>query len=134
MIKLFVPSKAPSHRQQRVAEELRHILSSIMQIEELPITSNDDGTYLKPKAPITITHVAVSPDLKHAQIGIMPLGGVDQEKCVEYMQLNGWFLRKHIAKLLRTRVAPTLRFALDSHFDEAAKIDSLLNKVNNNPN
>jgi ribosome-binding factor A len=129
MLKLFVPSKAPSHRQQKVAEEVRYILSNTIQTEELPVTTNDDNIYVKPNAPITITYVSMSPDLKHAQVGIMPLGGVDQEKVEEYMRLNGWFLRKHLAKQLRTRSAPNLIFRLDLQFDAAAKIDSLIDKI-----
>lgn len=131
MIDLFVPSKAPSHRQQKVAEEVRYILSKALQVEDLPINSNEDDVYLKPNAPITITYVSVSPDLKHAQIGVMPLGGIDQEKVEEYMQINGWFLRKILAKQLQTRSAPVLRFKLDTQFDVAAKIDSLISKVTN---
>lgn len=129
MLNLFVPSKAPSHRQQKVAEEVRYILANILQVEELPVNTNENGIHLKPNAPITITYVSISPDLKHAQIGVMPLGGIDQEKVEEYMQLNGWFVRKYLAKQLRTRAAPMLRFKLDLQFDKAAKIDSLINQV-----
>ena len=45
MIDLFVPSKAPSHRQQKVAEEVRYILSKALQVEDLPINSNEDDVY-----------------------------------------------------------------------------------------
>lgn len=129
MLKLFVPTKAPSHRQERVAEELRFLLCQVIQKDSLPIERNDDDNLIKPQAPITITHLTVSPDLRHAQIGVMPLGGIGKETAVEYMKANAWYLRTAVAKQLKTRVAPELRFYLDDHFDKAAKIDALINKI-----
>lgn len=129
MVKLFVPSKAPSHRQERVAEELRFLMCQALQKDNLPIERDDEGILIKPNAPITITHIAVSPDLRHAQIGIMPLGGIGQEIAVKYMKANAWFLRTSIAKQLKTRITPELRFYLDEHFDNAAKIDALLDNI-----
>ena len=45
------------------------------------------------------------------------------------MKANALFLRTAIAKQLKTRVAPELRFYLDDHFDQAAKIDALISKI-----
>jgi len=128
MLKLFTPTKAPSHRQERVAEEVRFLLSQQLQRDCLPIERDEDDSLLKPQAPITITALDVSPDLRHAQIGVMPLGGVGQETAVKFMRANAWFLRKFLAKQLKTRVAPELHFYLDNHFDQAARIDALIVK------
>ena len=125
MLKLFVPTKAPSHRQERVAEEVRFLL----QRDSLPIERDEDDNLLKPQAPITITELTVSPDLRHAQIGVMPLGGIGQEIVVKFMRANAWYLRKSLAKQLKTRIAPELHFYLDNHFDQAAKIDALIVKI-----
>jgi ribosome-binding factor A len=132
MLKLFVPTKASSHRQEKVAEELRFLLCQIIQRDCLPIERDEEDNLIKPKSPVTITHLTVSPDLRHAQIGVMPLGGIGQETVVKYMKANAWYLRTGVAKQLKTRVAPELRFYLDNHFDNVAKIDALINKASNN--
>lgn len=131
MLKLFTPTKAPSHRQERVAEEVKFLLSQQLQRDSLPIERDENGNYLKPQAPITITELNVSPDLRHAQIGVMPLGGIGQETVVKFLTANAWFLRKSLAKQLKTRIAPELHFFLDNHFDQAAKIDALIMKIHN---
>jgi ribosome-binding factor A len=129
MLKLFVPTKAPSHRQERVAEEVRFLLCQQLQRDSLPIERDEDNNLLKPQAPITITELTVSPDLRHAQVGVMPLGGIGQEIVVKFMRANAWYLRKSLAKQLKTRIAPELDFYLDNHFDQAAKIDALIVKI-----
>lgn len=131
MLKLFTPAKSPSYRQERVAEEVRFLLSQQLQKDCLPIEYGEDGDLLKPDAPITITALDVSPDLRHAQIGIMPLGGIGKEIAVKFLSANAWHLRKSLAKQLKTRVAPTLYFYLDNHFEQAAKIDALILKSKN---
>ena len=131
MLKLFTPAKAPSYRQERVAEEIRFLLSQQLQRDCLPIERNDNDDLIKPRAPITITALDVSPDLRHAQIGVMPLGGIGQETVVQFMRANAWYLRKFLAKQLKTRIAPELHFYLDNHFEQAARIDALIVKSKN---
>lgn len=129
MLKLFTPAKAPSHRQERVAEEVRFLLSQELQRDCLPIERDEDDNLLKPQAPITITALDVSPDLRHAQIGVMPLGGIGQETAIKFMRANAWYLRKFLAKQLKTRIAPELHFYLDNRFEQAARIDALIVKI-----
>ena len=61
-------SKAPSQRQLRVGEELRHILAHALERGQL----NDP---LIQDVPITVTQVEVSPDLKSATAYVITLGG-----------------------------------------------------------
>lgn len=131
MLKLFTPAKAPSYRQERVAEEIRFLLSQQLQRDCLPIERDEEDNLIKPQAPITITVLDVSPDLRHAQIGVMPLGGIGQETVIQFMRANAWYLRKFLAKQLKTRIAPELHFYLDNHFDQAARIDALIVKSKN---
>lgn len=126
MLKLFTPAKAPSYRQERVAEEIKFLLCQQLQRDCLPIEHDENDNFIKPSVPITITALNVSPDLRHAQIGVMPLGGIGQELVVKFMNVNSWYLRKFLAKQLKTRVAPSLHFYLDNHFEQAAKIDALI--------
>ena len=61
--------RAPSQRQLRVGEEIRHALAHILERSEV----RDPD--LAGKA-ITVTEVRVSPDLKNATAYVVPLGGV----------------------------------------------------------
>ena len=129
MLKLFVPSKAPSHRQARVAEEVKFLLRQHLQRDSLPIERDEEDNLLKPGAPITITHISISPDLRHAQVGVMPLGGIGQETVVKFMKANAWHLKTILSKQLKTRVAPDLHFFLDDHFDQADRIDRIIGNI-----
>ena len=57
--------KAPSHRQLRVGEELRHALSRILARGELRDPSLADLN-------LTVTEVRLSPDLKNATAFVVP--------------------------------------------------------------
>jgi ribosome-binding factor A len=64
--------KAPSQRQLRVSETLRHALSEILMREDFfdPDLAN---------VSITISEISISPDLANARVYTMPLGGVKIE-------------------------------------------------------
>ena len=63
-------SKAPSQRQLRVGEELRHALARILARGELR-----DPVLVE--VSLTVTEVRLSPDLKNATAFVVPLGGID---------------------------------------------------------
>ena len=60
--------KAPSQRQLRVGEELRHVLAEILGRGDL----HDPALAGKS---ITVSEVRPSPDMRHATVFVMPLGG-----------------------------------------------------------
>ena len=64
------PAKAPSQRQLRVAEEIRHVLAGLFQRGEFRDPDLAD-------AKITVTEVRVSPDLKNATAFVARLGRSD---------------------------------------------------------
>ena len=74
---------AESHRQQRVAERIRKILSA-----ELAKSNFSDKVL--DKQPITITHVDPSPDLRHAKVFFTALGGVALVEPVNFSMLIVW--------------------------------------------
>lgn len=117
---LFVPARAPSHRQLRVAEEVRHILSVALARGDLP----DPGVLTGQS--ITVTHVQVSPDLQYADVSIMPLGGKNKEELLEALKGFAGYFRHHLAKGLRLKVAPRIRFHLDQSLEYAERIETLL--------
>lgn len=134
MLDLFLPKKAPSHRQQRVAEELRQVVSSIILSEDLPIVTDSKNESIKPSAPISVTFVNISPDLKYATVGVMPLGGTDQDLVETYLKLNCWFIKKKLASKIKLRCIPELRFKLDVYFERSERIDSILHKNHSKEN
>jgi ribosome-binding factor A len=111
--------KAPSQRQLRVGEELRHIIANI--IERGDIRDPD----LQGRA-ITVTEVRISPDLKNATVFAVPLGGGDTGPMLKGLKRATPFLRHEIARQVDLRVVPNLSFEPDLSFDEAGRIEALL--------
>ena len=115
---LFTPSKAPSHRQLRMGEEVRHILSTLFLRSKFP----------EPGLPTTVTIVQVqlSPDLQNATVYIMPLGGQYREEVLAYLKESAGYIRHQLGKELKAKFTPALRFRLDESFDQAERIEKLL--------
>lgn len=114
-------ARGPSQRQQRVAELVRHALAEVLQRGEVqdPVLASHV---------VTIPEVRMSPDLKLATAYVMPLGGKDERAVLEALERNRKALRTEVARRLSNmRYAPDLRFRRDETFDEAARIDALLN-------
>ena len=115
---LFVPTKAPSHRQQRVAEEIRHILAEIMTRGDL-----SRGPLIHP---VTITGIKAAPDLRRATIYVMPLGGLKSDEVLQQLNEEAWFFRHELGRAIRLKYVPEITFELDTLFEYAEKIDRLL--------
>jgi ribosome-binding factor A len=111
--------KAPSQRQLRVGELVRHSLSDMLTRGEVrdPVLQS---------ASVTVTEARMSPDLRVATLFVMPLGGTDAGPVVAALERARGFLRGRIASELDLRFAPELRFAVDTSFTEAQRLDSLL--------
>ena len=77
-------------------------------------------------ASITVTEVAVSPDLRNATAYVMPLGGARAAEILAGLQKSAAYLRGVAARRIGLRYAPELCFALDRSFDEAERIRTLL--------
>ena len=119
--------RAPSQRQLRVGEEIRHTLASI--IERGDFRDPD----LQGRA-ITITEVRVSPDMRNATVYCVPLGGQtgpnadgdETEKMIAALTRAQPFLRHQVAGRVHLRSVPAFVFVADTSFDEAGHIDTLL--------
>lgn len=124
-------SRAPSQRQLRVGEELRHTLAQVIERGELrdPELAN---------VSITISEVRIGPDLRRATVFVAPLGGsinvaekgkdseMDSAGIVAALQRAAPFLRRAIAKSVHLKYTPNLSFEADTSFDYADNIDRLL--------
>ena len=112
-------AKAPSQRMLRVGELIRHKVSELLARGEV----HDD---VLASHVITIPEVRLSPDLKLATVYVMPLGGKDISPVIEALTRNKKFIRAEVAHTLNLRYAPDLRFREDETFEEATRIDRLL--------
>ncbi len=119
--------RAPSQRQLRIGEEIRHTLAAIIGRGEL----RDPD--LQGRA-ITITEVRVSPDMRNATVYCVPLGvtfGADSAdgetaNMIAALTRAQPFLRHEVAKRVHLRTVPAFIFIADTSFDEAGHIDALL--------
>jgi len=115
--------RGPSQRQLRVSEAIRHALSDILVREDFfdPDLAN---------IPITISEISISPDLSNARVYTMPLGGVKVERVLPALNRLAPLIQTLLAKRVQLRRVPRLKFFLDSSFDNAARMNSLLNSIN----
>ncbi|MBL8882258.1 MAG: 30S ribosome-binding factor RbfA [Hyphomicrobium sp.] len=111
--------KSPSQRMLRVGELIRHKLSEMLVRGDI----HDD---VIAGHSITIPEVRLSPDLKIATVYVMPLGGADMKPVIEALTRNKKYIRAEVAHTLDLKYAPDLRFREDETFEEATRIDRLL--------
>lgn len=113
------PAAGPSQRALRVGELVRHAIADMLIRGEVhdPVIE----THL-----ITVPEVRMTPDLKLATVYVAPLGGRDAAEVVAALDRNKRFLRGEIGRRVNLKFAPDLRFRIDERFDEAQRIDRLL--------
>lgn len=113
-------AKGPSQRQLRVGELVRHALTQLLQRGEV----QDD---LLTSSVISISEVAMSPDLKIATAYVSILGGGDTKPVIKALAANAKFIRGRLApQLSQMKYMPDFRFREDTSFDNYSKIDQLL--------
>jgi ribosome-binding factor A len=112
-------TSAPSQRQLRVGELVRHALADMLARGEVhdPVIEG----HL-----ITVPEVQMTADLRLATIYVVPLGGRDSDAVLAALERNKRFLRGEIARHVNLKFAPDIRFRLDERFDEAERIEKLL--------
>ena len=111
----------PGQRLLRIGEEIRHALAALFERDTL----RDPALAGKR---ITVTEVRPSPDLRHARVYIVPLGGGDTAAVLEGLKRVKPYLRRQLVDRLQIRFLPDLIFAADQSFDEAERIARLLHK------
>ena len=112
-------ARAPSQRQLRVGELIRHTLADIFQRGEV---HDPDLAGMV----VTVPEVRMTPDLRLATVFVLPLGGKGAGTLVAALDRHRKFLRGEVGHRVALRYAPELRFRLDDSFDTGERIDSLL--------
>ena len=118
--------KSPTQRQLKAGELIRRVLAEILQREHL------QDPDLKGVS-VTISEVRASPDLKHALVYASPLGGENIEAVIAGLNRCARFLRGHLGREMEMRSTPALKFVADMSFDQAGKMQSLMDQVNMKP-
>ncbi|KQT32023.1 ribosome-binding factor A [Sphingomonas sp. Leaf412] len=108
-----------SVRSLRVGEQIRHVLSEILQRGDV-----HDETLARHM--VSVTEVRMSPDLRHATAFVKPLLGRDEEAVLKALRTNTAYLQREVAARVQTKFAAKLKFLADDSFDEGSHIDALL--------
>ena len=112
-------ARAPSQRQLKVGELVRHALAEIFSRGEVLDEVIERHS-------LTVPEVRMSPDLKVATCYVMPLGGGEARDVVKHLEQHKRFLRGEVAKRVSLRYMPELRFREDTSFEASSRIDELL--------
>jgi len=108
-----------SVRTLRVGEQVRHILSEILQRGD--VHDETLASHL-----VSVTEVRMSPDLRHATVFVKPLLGRDEEAVLKALRTNTAYLQREVAHRVKMKYAARLKFLADESFDEGSHIDALL--------
>ena len=111
-----------SQRQLKVGEELRHLISNALLRNSFYDENIENYN-------ITITEVNVSPDLKNAKVYVMPLGGENKLNILNSLNKATGRLKKIISNNISLRQTPKLIFKIDETFENAKKINDILDKI-----
>jgi ribosome-binding factor A len=111
-----------SQRLERVAGEVRAILGEVLARDEIK------DPRVRGAGLITVTHVRVSGDLRHAT-ALFTVHDADAAKLARVRQgldhASGYF-RQAIARRLRMKVAPAVKFEVDKVFEQAERVEKIL--------
>ncbi len=113
-------SNAPSQRQLRVSEEIRHVIAKMLTQDELFI----DGLH---SAFVMVTKVTISPDLSYATAYIQTIGDTNIDEQVDLLNRHKGAFRYRIGRTVRLRIVPDIIFRSDASFEHSKYIDDLLN-------
>ena len=119
MVQKATTSEQQSVRVLKVGERVRHILSELLargEVHDEVLTAHT----------VSVTEVRMTPDLRNAAAYVKPLLGEDEAAVLKALRTNTAFFQREVAKRLGLKFAPRLQFKPVERFDEAARIESLL--------
>ena len=109
-----------SQRQLRVGQEVRRVIAEAIEQDNVRSQEIADAF-------ITITNVIMSPDLKYATVYLTTLNGKNLGTILEQLAADKWLFKKLVADKLKLRFTPEINFRADDTFDEAERINRLMN-------
>ena len=107
-----------SIKQQRSAERIREILSTVL------LTEVSDPRL----GGVTVTEVKIDRELRHANVYVAAIGAEadESEEVLEGLESAKGFLRSALAQRLQSRVTPFLYFHWDARLEDASRIEDIL--------
>ncbi len=114
----------PSQRMLRVGEQIKHVLA-----EALTRGHFHNPVLVERASIVTVTEVRVSPDLKHATAYVISLGGQHMDQILPALNDEAHALQKEINRQTQLKFTPKLQFRVDDTFDNAMRLDSILNNI-----
>lgn len=108
-------------KQERMAERIREILSSLLLLEVTDPALQG----------VTVTEVKLDAELEYADVYVNALGDESREKEVMagLNRANG-FLRREVGKRIRLRRTPVLKFHWDVTLSRAEAMEQILDHLN----
>ncbi len=80
--------------------------------------------------PLTITKVNITPDLKVANCYFLPFNTkLSEEEILKALEESRYIIGQYVTKEINLKYSPEIRFFYDQAFENAAKINLLLNKL-----
>ncbi len=110
---------APSQRQLRVAEVIRRALSDVLARGDL---HDPELAHVS----VTVGEVRMTPDLRHATVFVLPLGGVNTEGVLKALERNRIEIRRAVTAQIGLKFSPELSFRPDLSFDRMDRTRDLL--------
>lgn len=109
-----------SRRVLKVAEAIREVVSmSILTEIRDPRVEN-----------VTVTHVEVSSDLRHAKIHVSIMADeAKQNLCLRGLQNAAGFLQQKVANRIDTRYTPRIKFVIDKGVKHSLEVSRLLSEL-----
>jgi len=102
-----------------MAEQIRRDISEIVR-----------GELKDPRMGLcSFTEVRVSRDMSHALIFCSVLNEQDSQETVDTLNRAGGFLRSQLARRIKARIVPTLKFVLDDSMTRGEAMDALIKRA-----
>src|SRR6185503_5221772 len=114
-----------SQRTEMIAGEVRAVVGEVIARQEIK------DPRVRGAGLITVTHVRLSGDLRHAcaLFTVHGAGEAELERVREGLDHASSYLRHAIGRQLRTKVTPHLTFEIDRVFEQASRVEELLREV-----
>jgi len=106
-------------RSERMAEQLRRELAEIVRDE---IKDPRLGF-------VSFTEIRMSRDLSHAIVYSSVLESEKQDESIAVLNRAVGFIRKEIARRIRARIVPTLKFVVDESVTRGVAMDELISEA-----
>jgi ribosome-binding factor A len=109
-----------THRVARISEIIREVAAETILFElQDPRIKN-----------VTVTRAEVAADLQHAKVFVSIMGTQkEQDLCLHGLQHSAGFVQAKLARRLKTRFIPTLKFVLDEGVKKSLEITRILKEA-----